>query len=547
MPPRAQELTAGPFRGMRYVRAAKADSSLAYFIANMLPVDRSGRPGALTPMLPSSRQFSGAGDLGTPQAVVGHAGLADDLMIVSGELWYVHGGGRVIAAADLAAAGIVLSAVASRIWTCLFNGQLIVNDGVNQPFAWDGVTAHGGLTKLTNAPARCFGQPTVYYGKLFFIKADPATGAATNVIDWSEENQPNTGYEAGGFNNSWALTQSGQGPVYALCGTNAALYYWRADSVGAIRGAVTPTFQGDGVQDDVSTSVGATVPQAVAAVGETVWFLDRWGRPHVFSPGEAPVSLWAQLSDAYGSVSGDYDGGVGTQFARPGAVVAGADGLVFMEIVGICFLVFEAAARQLLCVYVPPQGMMSENVANTPAIFGALAHSDGPGRYLGMLYDGIASAVDTTLESWPPMGPVDHYVYPPGGIVGPAAILVPEAFRFGTNILAQWREVALRCYVPRSQLGAGQLVQLFVANDLGYEGPEVNGSVRVPASFTQLTAQTATASPTERLTKRLLWGLRRRTRELQLAVSFSVNNGVGVYDVTVRCIPTLAPPKVQTS
>jgi hypothetical protein len=72
---------------------------------------------------------------------------------------------------------------------------------------------------------------TVYYAKLFMLKRDRKT------IVWSEENQPNTGYEAGGYNNAWELTQTSNEPLTAIIGTNEALYYGRKTSVGAIRGA----------------------------------------------------------------------------------------------------------------------------------------------------------------------------------------------------------------------------------------------------------------------------------------------------------------------
>jgi len=151
--------------------------------------------------------------------------------------------------AQILAAGVTLPAAGVEVFTVVFNKTVVFSDGVNLLWTWDG-TNGGGIVSLTNCPV-AYGRPTVYYGKLFVIK-----NTERNTIDWSEENQANTGYEAGGFNNSWSLTQTGTAPLVAIIGTNAGLYYFRGRSCGVIKGAVNPDFVTSGVHDAVSTTLG---------------------------------------------------------------------------------------------------------------------------------------------------------------------------------------------------------------------------------------------------------------------------------------------------
>lgn len=189
--------------------------------------------------------------------------------------WFGGTWTTVVNAGVLNAAGLNLAAVTEVFW-CEFIGKIVFSDGVNNPWTWDG-TGAGGVTRLANAPVS-YGRPTIYYAKLFLIKnADRLT------LVWSEENQPDTGYEAGGFNNAWKLTQTGGAPLEALAGTNAALFYWRRGSSGRIQGAVTPNFQASGVHDDVSTTVGCADFRSVVVVDEDVWWYDQTARFRVWS------------------------------------------------------------------------------------------------------------------------------------------------------------------------------------------------------------------------------------------------------------------------
>jgi hypothetical protein len=182
-----------------------------------------------------------------------------------------------------------------QVFCTTFANQLVVNpnDGINKPWVWDGTT----FTSLTNAPL-AFGAPTVYYGKLFFIKWTERTTDA-----WSEENQPNTGYEAGGFNNAWTMGQTDQEALYALMGTNEALYYWRARSAGAVYGAVTPQFSSTGTHEAVSPTIGTVSPGAVVATdGGAIAFLSADGEPHLLTPGGGLVPAWAGIRETLATI-----------------------------------------------------------------------------------------------------------------------------------------------------------------------------------------------------------------------------------------------------
>lgn len=175
---------------------------------------------------------------------------------------------EILTATDLSGASITLDASA-KVYCATFADQLVVSDGVNVPWAWDG-TSHGGLTKLTNCPV-LYGQPVVYYGKLFGIK-----NTARQTIVWSEEGTPNTGYEAGGYNNAWDLVQTRTEGLVALAATNEALYYARQNSLGAITGAVTTDFQTTGTREALSDSLGTRCPAAFLVVDNQVVFLDQY-------------------------------------------------------------------------------------------------------------------------------------------------------------------------------------------------------------------------------------------------------------------------------
>jgi hypothetical protein len=300
-PPLAQY---GPFYGMRYAYDPTdngENSGFVYDALNMLPADPV-KGGAYLRRPADERATVGAGTLvaqwlGVFRLRSGFVNVG----IFSGEIYTRSGTTwtKRITTANLTAAGITVSG--TRPCGCVtYTNKLIVNDSVNQPFMWDG-TAGGGLTLLTNAPAKCYGVPVVYYGKLFFIKDVAASSADRSTIVWSEENAPNTGYEAVGYTDSWTLEQSGSGAIYALAATNEALYFFRQHGIGAIHGAVTTTFSSDGVHDGISTVWGTDNAFGVLVIGERVYFLaTSTGELCVILAGEVK-SLGADVQDVLGN------------------------------------------------------------------------------------------------------------------------------------------------------------------------------------------------------------------------------------------------------
>ena len=212
---------------------------------------------------------------------------------VGGKMYTYSWGGQAWTEKTLSGAGVVLSETA-KVFCVTFNNKLIVNpnDGTNEMFSWDGSS----FVSLTES-APIFGQPVVYYAKLFGIK-----WAERTTIQWSEENSETTGYESSGFNNSWTLGQTDQETLHALHATNEALYYFRARSIGEISGAVTANFSTDGVRDGVSETVGTLSPAAVVSHEKNIYFLSADGRPHMIRPGLGVTPLWVHAQQTIANI-----------------------------------------------------------------------------------------------------------------------------------------------------------------------------------------------------------------------------------------------------
>jgi hypothetical protein len=212
--------------------------------------------------------------------------------IAGGEIYtYDHGTDawtKVVETADLTTASITCSATA-RCYCVTFANTLVISDGANVPFTWDGTTGAGGLVELTNAPVT-YGQPVVYYSKLFLIK-----NAERDTIVWSEELQANTGYEAGGYNNAWTLGGTKGEVIVALAARNDSLGIIRPRSTTTIIGAVNDDFQTTGTRSSVSENIGTSSPGGVLVLDEGTVILDSDGKPQFWPNGagyaERP-SMW---------------------------------------------------------------------------------------------------------------------------------------------------------------------------------------------------------------------------------------------------------------
>lgn len=276
-PRKANRASHGNYVGARdALDPSKGDARLAFLLRNVYPLQPEigggvvGRPGctimddALAVEIQREYQFTKLD--GTEHTVI----------IAGGELytydWVTDTRTKVVTTANLTTAAITLKTT-GLVYCVTVADTMMVSDGVHIPFTWDGTAGAGGLTSLTNCPV-LYGPPTIHYAKVVGIK-----NTERSTIVWSEENQPNVGYEAGGYNNAWTLGQTEQEGLYAVKGTNEALYYFRARSIGAIWGPVSASWQTTGTHDAVSEKVGTTSPGSVVLYQDSLYFLDADSRP----------------------------------------------------------------------------------------------------------------------------------------------------------------------------------------------------------------------------------------------------------------------------
>lgn len=296
--PRPETLIAGPFRGMRDApEATTTDLGLVLYAGNMLrtpgPVGGglTGRPG-FDPM--GSTALGSLGVRGA-QAILTWTdvnGVRITTAIVGGLLytydWSLETWTNSVTTANLSGLSITLSTTA-KVALVPFADGLVVSDGVNTPFWWDGTAGAGGVTKMTNAPV-FYGPPTVYYSCLVGIKL--AAGLRTTFV-WSEPGAVNTGYEAGGYNSAWDNPGGYSDPLVSVCGTNEALYVFRERVSIAISGAVVTDWATAGTRANLSPVIGTRSPWATLAVTQGVVIVDADSKPWLMQAGaQAPTPLW---------------------------------------------------------------------------------------------------------------------------------------------------------------------------------------------------------------------------------------------------------------
>lgn len=165
---------------------------------------------------------------------------------------------------DLAAQGVTMDA-SSPLDFANSRGRLIVTDGVNTPWMWDGTT----FTVLVNAPIAA--GVTVYYDKVFFF--DKPT--AQNEFEWSDEGNPQQGYAA--VEQAWEFAQTDAGAIKSLGALNNSLVVLKEDSAANVRGAVEETFQTDAVREGLSETEGTIARRSVVVVDGDVFFLSQNG------------------------------------------------------------------------------------------------------------------------------------------------------------------------------------------------------------------------------------------------------------------------------
>lgn len=359
----------GPFLGMHDgVDPSLADTRFARYLQNVVP--ENGVPGnALVgrpAMVARGGAISGAGQ-GVFQFDPGAAGTRKTVQFVAGRMYvYDWGAGtwsEPVTTANFTSAGITVSTSVRRIFCVMFGDHMVVTDSTNQPWMWDGGTGASSVTLLSNAPSITFGPAVVYYAKLFFIKRG-ATDYDRRTIIWSEEADPETGYEAGGFNNAWELRQSDENRLFGLYATNAGLYYFRRRSIGLIVGAVDDEFRTTGVHEAISESVGCPWPGSIVGTDTHIWFMDENRRPHAIRIGGDVEPVWADAANTIADATTRISPVTTTGAYNVQALVHPSLGLVLFGVeedaIGNYpqrFLVFSSRTRRFLGVWtMSPRG-----------------------------------------------------------------------------------------------------------------------------------------------------------------------------------------------
>lgn len=212
----------------------------------------------------------------------------------AGELWI-----EVVTAANLATAGIVLDKV-SRVRFLDFQNKLLVSDGVNKPWLWDGTAGAGGLTLLANAEA-FYGQPRAYFARVLGISA-----ANPDVLLWSETDNANLGYRSGGYNNAWSLTQNDPDRLFSILATNEAVYVLRARGGTTLSGAPGPDFRAQAARDSLSDTFGTLSPDVTTMHDVNIMVLDADMHPQLLRPGAAGfIPIWRELRETTKRLSKD--------------------------------------------------------------------------------------------------------------------------------------------------------------------------------------------------------------------------------------------------
>lgn len=292
--PYAVERDLGPFVGARdAVDPYDADSEYLAAAYNIFPDGPSGGAWRTRPALTRLNSVA----LGTASSRVGQAiwqhtaldGTEYTLAFVGGKFYKYDWSTNLFA--DITPAGVSINNV-NRIYAITFNDLLIVHDGANRPWKYN--LATNTASYLTDLPYALYGPWAVYYAKLFAIK-----NTARNMLVWSEELNPDVGFENVLYLNRWTLGQTDQEGLEGIAATNAALYYFRPNSIGTITGAVTDDFQSAGTRDGVSTDVGTRSPASIYTFDDSIWFVDTFLRQYRIAPGDQLQPLWPDAWQTY--------------------------------------------------------------------------------------------------------------------------------------------------------------------------------------------------------------------------------------------------------
>lgn len=321
-PTRRTTLYTGPWTGVKDTRDPWDDNqSQLVDLRNCYIPDPQGGSGAYARrgfgILNLQGPYTGKG-----QAVYSHVVNEEvyDFIVAGGKLYRANNGHTIFT--DVTpVSGAAISATSPRVYLTTFGEQLIISDGVNQPWIASDLNATpitGTVIDYngTGVPGSgdvwsAFGQPVVYAGSLFFILNEVAGTKQRTTLTWSAPGNPAQGYQqddgaTNSFDYSWTLEQTSAHPIYALAATNVALFYFRDGSIGALAGTPGPGFQGSSTHDIVSVNVGCLQSATVQQYGQTIFFCDDLGRPYALQPGSPPVPIWLNMRQVVSDSTSEY-------------------------------------------------------------------------------------------------------------------------------------------------------------------------------------------------------------------------------------------------
>lgn len=518
----------GPFKGCRFTPdPGRRDPNFAYYAKNMFPNDPVNGGPYVRRVAEQSFTINASGTLCQWIGVFRKRSGFVTVSVQDGEIYTWASGTwtRRVTTANLTSGSVTLSASA-RVFAVTYNNTLVFNDGVNRPFTWDGTAGASGLVSLTSAPSKCYGKPFVHYAKLGFIKDVAAAGADRSTFVWSEENAANTGYE-NGYSNVWTLNQNGQGALYAMVGTNSGLYYFRAESIGVIRGAITPQFTTDGVHDGVSGTVGTTCPD-VLWYDRWLYFFDLQGKPFRFPEGGIVDPLWREMADVFTGpdvVGGTYNPAFWTAGSAHIAALPWYKGVVFgfysLAATKLIMWAFDHETGNLQCE-------LDFNISGVSLTIALLGEMYDETNFRTVLAAGTSKASvilplqDTSAGTgyFPESDSVERRL-----TVGP----------FGSGDEAVWDFTRLSTQLVVGRGGFANPGQIAVSVTTS-ETP--SGSLTAQADM-----KTFTHNVSYQYTKRLAWDVQQHLRWAMASIYdgsgvTTTQEGWGVYSVTMMAVPS---------
>ena len=200
-----------------------------------------------------------------------------------------------------------INTTGTRVYFTSFAGQLIFSDGVHPPLILSNLSSTP-VTAVkidfdgTGTAWAAYGQPVVYGGSLFFVLDNVGGTPARTDIAWSLPADPAHGYQQTDYDYRWTLEQTSSAPIYALCATNTALFYFRSNSIGAITGTPGPDLAGASTHDAISQNLGTLQSATIQQSGLNIFFCDLYGRPWMIGTsamqayqGAGPTPIWLNM------------------------------------------------------------------------------------------------------------------------------------------------------------------------------------------------------------------------------------------------------------